>query len=145
MIHNYLKTRSKFNNLPVIEIKNSPFKVENGWTAICHRLNREILALNQKKTVIVIETYQGVIHEELISNLKEGLEFTHFILSEDSMLTPEENQKLVFQDVTNDRIFGFMTRLTMDAFFDREKVEMVQSDIELVSEGLIVIYDMEHH
>ena len=129
MNHNYLNKPSKFNNLPVVEVKNSKYTVENGWSAICDRLNREIAAINQNKTVVVIETYQGVIHEELISNLKEGLNFSHFFLADDYMLSQDEIQKLVFQDVTNDRIFGYMTRLTMDSFFDPEKVKAIQSEI----------------
>jgi mannose-6-phosphate isomerase class I len=123
-----------------VEVKNSNYAVENGWKAICDRLNRHIAALNLKKTIVVIETYQGVIHEELISNLKEGLKFSHFFLADDYMLSQEEIQKLVFQDVTNDRIFGYMTRLTMDAFFDPEKVLAIQSEIADTKEGIIIIY-----
>jgi len=55
-------------------------------------------------------------------------------------LPEEEIKKLVFQDVTNDRIFGFMTRLTMDTFFDSEKVKAIQAEIESAKEGTLVIY-----
>ncbi len=136
----YLSKPSEFNNLPCVEVKNSQYKVENGWSAICTRLNREIAALSGKKKRIVIETYQGVIQEELISNLKSGLNFNRFINASDYMLQEEEIKQLVFQDVTNDRIFGFMTRLTLDAFFDPEKVSAFQSEIELAGDGVIVIY-----
>jgi len=57
---------------PVIEVKGSQYRVENGWTAICSRINREIEAVGGKKKLVVIETYQGVIHEELISELNNG-------------------------------------------------------------------------
>ena len=140
MSKGYLKHPSKFNNLPVVEVKNSQYKVENGWTAICNRLNKEIAAIDGNKKLVVIETYQGVIHEELILNLKNGLKFTRFIQAKDLMLPEEEIKKLVFQDVTNDRIFGFMTRLTMDTFFDSEKVKAIQVEIESAKEGTLVIY-----
>src|SRR5665648_97505 len=136
----YLKKASKFNNLPVVEVKNDHYKVINGWEAICSRLNKEISALGGKKKIVVIETYQGVIHEELIINLKDGLNHTRFILAEDFMLPEEEIKKLVFQDVTNDRIFGFLTRLTLDSFFDTDKVSAIQAEIESQKEGVIVIY-----
>jgi hypothetical protein len=83
MTRKYLNKPSKFNNLPVIEVMNSQYHVENGWTAICNRLNREIEAAAGKKKLVVIETYQGVLHEELVSELKNGLKFIRFMLPEE--------------------------------------------------------------
>ena len=136
----YLNKTSKFNSLPVVEVKNKLYQVENGWKNICKRLNKEIAALHGNKKLVVIETYQGVIHEELISNLLSGLTFDRFIQAADFMLPEEEIKKLVFQDVTNDRIFGFLTRLTMDAFFDPEKVKAIQRELEELEEGIVIIY-----
>jgi mannose-6-phosphate isomerase class I len=136
----YLNKPSKFNNLPVVEVKTAGWKVENGWEAICSRLNKEVSALRGKRKLVVVETYQGVIQEELIANLKSGLTHTRFIQAEEYMLPEDEIKKLVFPDVTNDRIFGFMSRLTIDVFFDPEKVQAIQAEIELTKEGVIVIY-----
>lgn len=140
MLKGYLNKPSRFNNLPVVEVKSNRYKVENGWKEICARLNIAISAIDGKKKLVVIEAYQGVIHEELIANLKNGLNPDRFILAEEFMLTEEEIKKLIFQDVTNDRIFGFLTRLTIDAFFSPEKILEIQSGIDAVKEGLIVIY-----
>jgi mannose-6-phosphate isomerase class I len=140
MTTNYLKTPSKFNNLPVVEVKNNKFHVSNGWEAICNRLNESINSISGNKKLVVIETYQGVIHDELVSNLQNGLKADRFILASDLMLPEDEIKKLVFQDVTNDRIFGFLTRLTMDAFFDTEKVKAIQTELSEIKEGTIIIY-----
>lgn len=140
MKNNYLNKPSKFNNLPMVEVKNNQYQVVNGWDAICKKLNKEIAALPGNKKLVVIETYQGVIHEELIANLQSRLKYDHFIQASESMFSDEEIKKLVFQDVTNDRIFGFLTRLTIDAFFDPEKVIAIQSEIEATNEGTILIY-----
>jgi mannose-6-phosphate isomerase class I len=136
----YLKNLSKFTNLPVVEVSNDLYKVENGWADICNRLSNEITAKKKSKILVVIETYQGIIQEELISNLMSGLTFDRFIQAADFMLPEEEIKKLVFPDVTNDRIFGFLTRLTMDAFFDLEKVNSIQAEINSIKEGTIIIY-----
>ena len=116
---------SNFNKQPVVEVENSHYQVVNGWEAICQRLNDEVTAINRKKILMVVETYQGVIHEELISNLKNGFHHTHLISAEDFYLHEVDIKKLVFPDVTDDRIFGFLTRLTMDAFFCPEKVATI--------------------
>ena len=140
MSKKYLNKPSKFNNLPVVEVKNKSYQVENGWETICKRLNKEIAALPGNKKLVVIETYQGVIHNELLSNLKTGLKYGSLIQAVDFMLPQEEIKHLVFQDVTNDRIFGFLTRLTMDAFFDPDKVKAIQAEIETINESTIIIY-----
>ena len=140
MKNSYLNKPSRFNNLPVVEIKNSHYKIENGWEEVCVRLNREISAIAGKKKLVVIETYQGVLHEELISNLKNGVHFTHFVEASACMLHEEEVKNRVFPDVTNDRIFGFLTRLTIDSFFDPEKIATTKASIEAVEEGVILIY-----
>lgn len=137
----YLNKPSKFNNLPVVEVKNESYKVVNGWEGICARLNNEISALDGRRSkLVVIETYQGVIHEELIANLQKGLDYTRFIQASDYMLPEDEIKQLVFQDVTNDRIFGFLTRLTIDAFFDPDKVKAIRSESATIKEGTIIIY-----
>jgi mannose-6-phosphate isomerase class I len=136
----YLNKPSKFTNLPVVEVKNESYKVENGWEAICDKINDSIATLSGTKKLVVIETYQGVIHEELISNLRAGLNYNRFILADDYLLPEEEIKKMVFPDVTNDRIFGFLTRLTMDAFFDPEKVNAIQYEIAETEDEIIIIY-----
>jgi mannose-6-phosphate isomerase class I len=131
---------SNFNKQPVVEVENNHYQVVNGWEAICQRLNDEVTAINRKKILVAVEMYQGVIHEELISNLKKGFHHTQLISAMDFYLPEEDIKKLVFPDVTSDRIFGFLTRLTIDAFFCPEKVASVRAEIESVEEGVILIY-----
>lgn len=140
MTNRYLNKPSKFNRLPEIVIKNVPFNLEKGWKDICRRLNKEITDLTGKKKILVVETYQGVIHEELLQNLKNGLSFNRFIEASDYMLPEKEIERLVFPYVTNDRIFGFITNLTLEAFFDPERKKALQDEIEATDEGVIIIY-----
>jgi mannose-6-phosphate isomerase class I len=136
----YLKAKSKFNNLPFVEIKGNKYKAENGWDAICKKLNERIYQIQKIHKIIVVETYQGVIHEEIIRGLKENLVYDRFILSEEYMLSEEKIRETVFPDVTNDRIFGFMTRLNMDAWFDQDKIAEFQEQLKSQQEGITIIY-----
>jgi mannose-6-phosphate isomerase class I len=140
MTGKYLNKHSKFNSLPVVEVKNDSYKVEIGWENVCARLNKEISAIKNQKKIVVIETYQGVIHEELVTNFRAGLKYDRFIHASEYMLPDKEVRKLVLPDVTSDRIFGFLTRLTMDAFFNPEKLKSIQSEIEALNEGTTIIY-----
>lgn len=134
------RINSKYNNQPTVEITDIPFHVENGWASICHRLNREISSIQKSRKIVVIETYQGVIHEELREELKGGLNHNSFIHAEDAMFTEDVISNMVQPELTNDRIFGYMSRLTMDAFFDPEKVASLQAEINGQNEGTIIVY-----
>ncbi len=87
---------------------------------------------------MVIETYQGVIHEEVEANLKNGLITDRFVRAEDFMLPEGEIKRLVFPDVTNDRIFGFLTRLGIDAFYDEKKVNTFREEISQAEDTLVI-------
>ena len=136
----FLNKPSEFNRFPAIEVNSGEYIVEKGWKAIIQRMNNEAELINKNKKLVVIETYQGVIHEELIENLKGGLNFSRFIMAEEYLLPEQEIIDMVFPYVTNDRIFGSISQLTINDFFDNGKINIVRKEIESVSEGTIVIY-----
>lgn len=140
MKKHYLEKKSSYNKYPVVEVGNNAYKVETGWANICSKLNKEIGRLPSSKKMVVVETYQGVIHDELRTQLTNGLQYTRFIDAANYMLSEEAIKKLVFPDVTDDRIFGFMTNLTIDAFFDTEKLEIVRAELASAKDGVIIIY-----
>lgn len=138
----YIDKPSKYNKTPYIEVKNKDYKVVKGWIDITSELNKTIANLNKnkKKIVLVVETYQGVIHEEVMINLKENLHYDRFIHAEEFMLPEVEIKKLVYPDVTDDRVFGYLTRLEIDAFYDKTVVKEIRSKLEQTEKGIIVIY-----
>ena len=135
-----LSKPSYFNLKPFTEVKNSNFRVTKGWKPVCEKLNREIDFLPGNKKLIVIETYQGIIHEEVMENIRSGIKYDRFINTAEIMLSQDEITHLVYPDVTDDPLFGFMTRLTMNDFFDAEKFRTISKEIREISKGVIVIY-----
>ncbi|HSN50288.1 MAG TPA: class I mannose-6-phosphate isomerase, partial [Bacteroidales bacterium] len=58
----------------------------------------------------------------------------------DAMLPEDEIRKITFPDVTDDRIFGFITRLSMDDFYDPDEIESLRAKILAIEKGTILIY-----
>lgn len=129
---------TNFNNKPFVEV-NKEFEVWNDWGNICSELNIAISKIANEKKVIVIETYQGVIHEELIMALQGGLKYDQWISSIDVMKPESEVNQMVYPDITDDRIFGYLSRLTVSDFIDKEKNARER---KLISEknGVTIIY-----
>lgn len=127
---------SKFNNFPSIKV-NGNFKCFNGWNSITEEL---LSRVNNKKNVLVMETYHGVRDEEILANIKKRLKPKLVINTKDAFLPEEEIKQLVHPDVTDDRIFGYLTRLRIEAFFNKDKICEFQKKIEKIEEGTIVVY-----
>lgn len=87
----------------------------------------------------MLETYPGVNDDEILNAIREELKPDALIMASDAWLSPEEIDALTYPDVTDDRIFGYMTRLTIDRFFDPEKLDGLRRDLKTMH-GLIVVY-----
>jgi len=140
MVKKYLNKPPKFNNTPYVEVKDNVYRVTTGWNNIVAELNHAIQNLKGEKKLVVVETYQGVIHGEVMHHLETGLQCDRFIRAEELMLPEDEVKKLVYPNVTEDRIFGYLTRLEIDAFYYPEKVKQLQNELAGLKQGTVVIY-----
>jgi hypothetical protein len=122
---------TNFNNKPCVEVKQS-FDVWKGWDAICQEINEAIANIMSDNKLIVIETYQGVIDEELIAAMQAGLHHHLWINTRDFMKSEEEVKQMIYPDVTDDRIFGALSRLNISDFLDQDKILRFQ---ELMGEN----------
>jgi mannose-6-phosphate isomerase class I len=130
--------KSKFNPFPTVEVPG-PFQVLSGWKSISDQLVQNHAASGDHRTIITVDYYPGVMEQEVTAALIREINPVLTIQTNDLMWPEEFIRKMVYSDVTDDRIFGFLTRLTIDAWFDPEKVEFAVSEIESVKEGIILI------
>jgi mannose-6-phosphate isomerase class I len=128
-----------FNKFPRIKL-NGKHKCTQGWDAICKRLLGDIEKIDQEVKIITVETYHGVNDRQIIHELKNGLSPDLFIDVKQGMYLSGKIKKLVYPDVTDDRIFGYMTRLKLTQFFDPEKTGRLKREVHQCQKGLIVIY-----
>ncbi len=131
--------RSNYNKHPYIEVSKQAEKCSTGWTSICNRLNEHIATLGEKRVLVVIDCYHGVLHDESEEAFKKSLKYDSFINVTKAFKSPEEVKAMVFPDVTDDRIFGFVTKLTIDSWFDEKKVSEMR-DTASRQQGVIVAY-----
>ncbi|MFC6193902.1 class I mannose-6-phosphate isomerase [Dyadobacter subterraneus] len=129
--------KSNFNKFP--QVKIAGHKAVTGWEDISQTIQDKIKSISSTKTIVVLDTYHGVYIDEILSGLKIGqTESTVFDVSK-AFLDPEKLEELVYPFVTDDPVFGFVTTLELSAFFDPEKVNIMQKEIQDVKEGIILI------
>jgi mannose-6-phosphate isomerase class I len=135
---NYLKgKRSNFNKLPAIRVKGANHPLWQGWEQIA-----DVILCRMKLPgcrIVVVETYPGTNLPELREALTRFLKPVMAVEAESAYWPQEKIAEMTFPDATNHRIFGFMTRLTIDQYLDPEKVADLRKRIDDIREGVILI------
>lgn len=107
-----------------------------GWDAILGRIERQIGT--QGRRVLVVECYPGVEIEELTHRLRT-LNPELLVDTSQAMLPPAQIDERLKEDVTDDELFGFMTRYDIDIYFDPDRTKAIRSTICKAS-GLVIVY-----
>ena len=133
-------TRSNFEKTPALKVSDVTGDCTVGWEGIATKLNTFLTAKNKLRLVVVIDCYHGVFHTETIPAIRTHVDHALFIRSTEALKSADDVSKMVYPDVTDDRVFGYMTRLTIDRFFDPTKVNDLRKQISDVKEGIVIVY-----
>ena len=132
--------KSNFSKYPSIKLRPTAEECILGWDKIANELKDSFIADSSKVNILVVDCYQGVNEEEILSSLKSIIKPRLTFLTSDVMLPEKEIIELTQNDVTEDRIFGFMTRLNMEQFFHKEKLLQYRDMIATVDSGTILVF-----
>jgi hypothetical protein len=117
--------RSNYDKSPYIQVGGQGDACRQGWEAVCATIGGAAAG----KRVVVFECYPGVQDEEVLPRLQAALP-GRWILTKDIMWPEEKILRMVYPDVTDDAVFGFITRLQMEDFFDPAKIESLETAME---------------
>ena len=131
---------SNFNKFPSVRIQAGRNDFFSGWKEISGELRRALDSVQKDKKVLVLETYQGVHHEEILSEVSAGLDFDTLLDAREVFLPENEINRLVYPDLTDDRIFGYLSRLNMIDFMDRDKLEEWKKKLNQIDRGTVLVY-----
>lgn len=137
----YPHKSSNYDKSPVVRMPEAFASCcYTGWEDITAALQQRIQTINKPRTTLVVECYQGVLDAELILSLKQAFPDALFLLSGQGMLPEEVLNVRLKDDITDDEIFGYMTRLNMDCYFDADKVNGLRQQIDEPKSGLVIVY-----
>lgn len=106
----YIDFESRFDRFPAIPVSENAQSVISEWPAIAGRILE-----GASEGRVAIETYQGVD----IDRIKRELGAAFAIADTRSLMKPPADiETMVFPDVTDDPVFGRMTCLDLQDFFD---------------------------
>jgi len=128
---------SNYDKHPFIIAEKENLSCTADWANIIPALRTEIE--RSGKNIIAVECYPGVNDDELLPQLQQlspGL-FIHAssIYKHEAVI-----REMVYPDVTDDKLFGYLTRLSIDDYLDKEKLQNKKQEIIDKKTGLILIY-----
>ncbi len=126
-----------YDQKPYKVIKTEEKCAWTGYENIIEELKSKIK--EHKKTVFVIDCYPGVYQKEILENFKK-LNPCLTINSDDCAVTPEELEKLIKEDMTQDRVFGKMTTHSLADYFKKDLLKEYKEKIETEKEGSVLVY-----
>ena len=134
----YLKEgqKSNYDKFPVVNVPGYEDACLCGWNDIMEHLRSQVPASG----VLVLECYQGVHDAEVLSALKSAFPRASLYLSADAMKSQEQLHDVLKDDITEDEIFGYMTRYTIDVYFDVHKVEHMREQLAADQADLKIVY-----
>lgn len=137
----YSNYKSNYDKFPVVSVTpDSENMCWSGWSAITARLRTELDIVKKNVRILVIDCYQGILDEEVKQALTQAFPKAHWFNSADAMKTSGEINTFFKDDITDDEIFGYMTRFHMDCYFDDKKVSAVRAGINSMESGEIIVY-----
>jgi mannose-6-phosphate isomerase class I len=132
--------RSNFNKMPVIRVGEKTDNYFEGWEAIFNALSVKLREEKSEKKIILVDCYQGIYFEELLHLFIENIKPVSVITSNEYFLSESDINTITFPDVTNDRIFGYLTRLNIIDFIDQQKLENCRKQIYNCTRGNILVF-----
>lgn len=128
-----------YDKWPFIRVKGQENAATEGWDNTCAALLSAINQIPKAKKIISLDCYQGILDNEVLTYLSTRLN-GRFYLAADYQLEDEIIQQMIYPDVTDDAVFGYITRHQLEDFFDKEKIESLKKEIDSAGEGVIFIY-----
>ena len=131
--------RSNYDKYPDIEVSGGAGRCVEGWSAVCEKIRQAISARNQKRTVVTVECYTGVLEDEIADAL-QTLAPVAVIRSAQAFCESDIiDRKVAPFNGGDDPVFGWMTNLRIADFMDPEKREKLASEIARIESGVVVV------
>jgi hypothetical protein len=127
--------KSNYNKFPQIPVSGHTAAV--GWDAISASIKEKIGS--RSRTVVVLDTYHGVYLDEILNHFNAGQTASSTFEVSRAFLSPDELEKLVYPFITDDPVFGYVTTLELESFFDPEKVENLRKEIAGSQQQVILV------
>jgi len=128
------------NISPVINVCANITCCWEGWDNIIRQITDQISKKGKKKTVVCIDCYPGTYESVNLNALKQGLDPSAICLTVDLLKDEKEIREMVGKFIPEDDIFGRISGLHINDFFQHKKKQSIQENIAQLDTGIILVF-----
>jgi mannose-6-phosphate isomerase class I len=129
-----------YDKFPVIAVPDSADACCVGWEAIARKLLASVAERGARRAILVVECYPGVDETEIAGQLQRRMNPAVVLKSSQALLPPDRIDSLAAPFLGgDDPLFGFISGLTLDQFFDADLIRNFRGKIEALNQGLILV------
>ena len=127
--------KSNYDKFPVVDVPGYEKACVCGWDNIMDCLRTEI-----KQGILVLECYQGVNDEEVLAAVNAAFPEASLYLTRSAMKAQDKLHDMLKDDITEDEIFGYMTRYHIDVYFDAAEVAAMRESLASDASAVRIVY-----
>ena len=123
--------KANYDRFPSTKISGT---VIQGWENICSLLEEHLKAY----PALAVDFYTGIYEEEVINELHR-LSPALFIDTRDLMKPESEIKAMTARFMTDDVLFGYVTNITLNDYFDQDKLKKAREEV-IATKGKVLVY-----
>ncbi|MCO6046367.1 class I mannose-6-phosphate isomerase [Aeoliella sp. ICT_H6.2] len=132
--------RSTYNKKPIIQVPATEDACVAGWNEIGHRLAAAVKEQGSGRIVLAVDCYPGVDVDYLLKQFSELLKPVAVCNANQAMLESERVEALVEPYLGGeDLVFGYLSPLTLPAWFDEDRTAATRNEIRSSPPGLVLV------
>ncbi len=128
--------KSNYDKTPFVAVDAAPNSCAVGWPEIVARLRP---ASEKPRAVLCVECYPGADESQIFQELSSALKPSLALHSSSLFKSPQQIDSLLAPHLSDDPVFGRMNGITIENFFDAQKLQKAKSQIEARPAGLTLI------
>ena len=126
-----------FNKFPSVKV--DAYTCSVGWHSIHSTIESALTKITKVKKIVTIEIYPGAFEEDIIDTFVNHFNFDHIFLIRDSYKNEECIREMVMRDLGDDPVFGKLSYLQIDDYFDNGKYKTIFSSHPPLNKRIHVI------
>ncbi|MGC8541174.1 MAG: class I mannose-6-phosphate isomerase [Phycisphaerae bacterium] len=135
-----MSTFNSYNKKPFVSVACGHVSAWAGWDAIGKCLREALRKASHRPAIVAVDCYTGVMDEEVMAELHHAIK-PDLVIQTGSLMKPaSEIESMVAPYLGNDPVFGRMTYLEMQDYFDTRKLSAAQDLMRSRTDGVVLIY-----
>ncbi len=129
-----------YNKQPVVAVTCGDKCARAGWNSVGQHLRDVLQEKSRASVLITVDCYIGVLDEEVLTQVRAAIKPDSVIHTNSLMKSASEIASMIEPFLGNDPVFGRMTYLEMQDYFDTEKLRAAQNQVRSGQYRTVLIY-----